>query len=156
MANQDTPLWETLTSFNMAMVLNIRLLIIPPEHRTIEEGKALLMVNNRATYQRQSLIPDAPAGEQALLISSSSNNNCLVPAIIEDHKLYFNPHIISLMFTWDPEDCITWDVHWSDQSNMCNINQGMHNALKVPITIINDADINSCITCWTGEWKYKR
>ena len=31
----------------------------------------------------------------------------------------------------------------------------MHNALKVPITVINEAHIESCVTCWTGEWKYK-
>ena len=77
MANQDTPLWERLgmdydlsplwTSFNMVMALNLRLLIIPPKHSTIEEGKALLMVNNRATYQRQSWIPDAPSVSKWLL-----------------------------------------------------------------------------------------
>ena len=57
------------------------------------------MVNNRATYQRQSWIPEAPAGEQALFIPTASNANQLGPAIIEEHKLYFNLHIISLMFT---------------------------------------------------------
>ena len=66
MANQDTPLWERLgmdydlsppwTSFNMVMALNLGLLIIPPEHRTIKRDNALLMVNNRAT----SCIPNGP------------------------------------------------------------------------------------------------
>ena len=95
------------TSFNMAMALNLGLLIIPPEHSTIEEGKALLMVNNKVTYQRQSWIPDAPTGEQVVYIPVTSNENHLVPAIIKEHKLYFNLCIISLMFTWDPEDCFT-------------------------------------------------
>ena len=49
MANQDSQLWERLgmeydlsppwTPFNMAMALNLRLLIIPPEHSTIEGVK---------------------------------------------------------------------------------------------------------------------
>ena len=46
------------------------------------------MVNNRATYQRQSWIPEAPTGEQALFIPAASDNNHPVPAIIEEHKLY--------------------------------------------------------------------
>ena len=54
MANQYSPLSERLGMdydlsppwilFNMAMALNLRMLIIPPEHRTIRRGKALLMV----------------------------------------------------------------------------------------------------------------
>ena len=99
-----SPPW---TLFNMTMALNLRLFIIPPEQSTIEKGKAILMVNNRVTYQRQSWIPDAPAGEQEVYISAASDENHLVPAIIEQHKLYFNLHIISLKCTWDPEDCIT-------------------------------------------------
>ena len=96
--------------FNMAMALNLGLLIFPPQQRTIERGKALRMVNNRATYQRQLWIPEAAAGEQMLFIPSASDENHPVPSIIEEHRLYFNPHIISLMFTWDPEDCFTWDI----------------------------------------------
>ena len=38
---------------------------------------------------------------------------------------------------------------------MHDVDQGMHNALKVPITIVNNAHINSCTTHWTGEQKYK-
>ena len=106
-----SPPW---TLFNMVVALNFGLLILPPKHSTIEEGKAFLTVNNRATYQRQSWIPDASAGEQAVFIPTASHKNHLVPPIIEEHKLYFNPHIISHMFMWDPEDCITWDVHQSD------------------------------------------
>ena len=85
------------------------LFIIPSEQGTIQRGKAFQMVNNRATYQRQSWIPEAPAGEQALFVPAASDNNCLVTAIIE-HKLYFSLHIISHMFTWDPGNCTSWDV----------------------------------------------
>ena len=34
---------------------------------------------------------------------------------------------------------------------MCNIDQGMHDTLKVPITIISDTDITYCKTCWMGQ-----
>ena len=135
----------------MAMGLNLRLLIIPPEHRTIKRGKALLIVNNWATYQRQSWIPEAPGGKQA----TASNDNHPVPAIIEEHKLNFNPCMNSLLFTQDPEDCITLDVHQADHPNAHNVNQGMCDTLKVPITTISDANIASCTTHWMGKWKYK-
>ena len=100
MANQDSPLWERLgmdhdlsppwTLLNVAKALMFRLLIKPPKQRTIETGKAFQMVNDRATYQRQSWIPEAPSGEKALFIPTASDNNHPVPAIIEEHKLYFN------------------------------------------------------------------
>ena len=119
MANQDSPL-ERLgmnynlsppwISFNMVMALNLGLLIIPPEQSTMDRGKALLMVNDRATYQRQSWIPDAPTGKQEFFIFTGSNENHLVPDIIEEDKLYFNPCIISLMYIWGPENHTTWDV----------------------------------------------
>ena len=119
MANQDSPLWETeyglclnppWTSFNMTMALNLRLLIIPPKHSTIKGGKALLMVNNKVTYQSKSWIHNTPTGMQAVLIPTPSDDSHPGPAIIEEHELYFKACIISLMFMWDPEDCITWDV----------------------------------------------
>ena len=62
------------------------------------------MVNNRTTYQRQSWIPEAPMGEQALFIPAASGDNHLLPAIIEEHKLCFNPCKISLMFMWDQDN----------------------------------------------------
>ena len=69
------------------------------------------MVNSKTTYQRQSWIPDTPTGEQAVFIPTARADNCLVPTIIEEHKLYFNQCIISLMFIQDPENHTTWDVH---------------------------------------------
>ena len=80
------------------------------------------MVNSRATHQRQSWIPKTPAGKQALIIPTASNDNHLVPAIIEEHKLYFKLCIISLMFMWDPDNHTTWDVHQTDQPNTRNVN----------------------------------
>ena len=68
------------------------------------------MVNNTTTYKSQPWIPDAPTGEKAVFIPAARNDNCPVPTIIEEHKLYFNLHIISLMFRWDPEYHTTWDV----------------------------------------------
>ena len=31
----------------------------------------------------------------------------------------------------------------------------MHNTLKVPITVVSNADITSCAACWMGKWQYK-
>ena len=56
------------------------------------------MVTNRITYQRQSWIPDAPKGGQVVFIPAARADSCLVPTIIEEHKLYYNPCIISPMF----------------------------------------------------------
>ena len=81
-----SPPW---TSFNMVMALNLGMLSIPPIHRTAEMGKAILMVNNRATYQRQPYIHDTPAGMQLVFIPATNDENHLVPAIVEEHKLYF-------------------------------------------------------------------
>ena len=120
MADQDSPLWEKLgmdhdlsptwTLINMAKAIKIGLFILPQEQHTIERNKAFQMVNNRATYHRQSWIPDTPACKRAVLIPNEKAGNHPVPTIIDEHELYFNPSIISLMFTQDPERCTTWDV----------------------------------------------
>ena len=138
-----TPLWMLL---NVAKATKLGVLIAPQEQKTIKRGQPFLMVNNRATYQRQSWIPEAPTGEQALFITAASNGNCPVPPIIEEHKLNFNLLIISLMFTWDPDNHTTSDIHHADRPNMHDINQGMRGALKVPITVISNANITRCKT----------
>ena len=56
-------------------------------------------------------MPDTPGGNQAVFIPAARADNHLVPAIIEEYKLYFNLRIISLMFKWDLELHTTWDVH---------------------------------------------
>ena len=144
------------TLFNMVMALNLGMLSIPPIHRTAEMGNAILMVNNRATYQRQSYIHDAPTGMQVVSIPTTNNKIHLVPAIVEDHKLYFNPHIISFMLIHDPQIYDTqdvcqpdnWDVCQADQPNAHDINQCMHDDLQVPITDVDDASIKFCATHW--------
>ena len=83
-----SPRWTLL---NVVKALKFGLFIIPPEQHIIERNKAFQMVTNRATYQRQSWIPDAPTGDQVVFIPTAR-------ADIEEHKLYFNQHIISLMF----------------------------------------------------------
>ena len=110
MANQDSPLVERLgmehyltppwMSHNAVKAIKLRVLIVPQEQKTTERGQPFLMVNNRATYQRQSWIPEAPAGVQVLFIPAASDDNHLVPAIIEEHKLYFNLCIIPLCLCW--------------------------------------------------------
>ena len=45
----------------------------------------------------QSWIPEAPTGQEAVFISTANDDNCPVPTVIEEHKLYSNPHIISLI-----------------------------------------------------------
>ena len=36
-----------------------------------------------------------------------------------------------------------------------DINQGVHNALKVPITIVSDADIARCENHWVTKWSHQ-
>ena len=38
---------------------------------------------------------------------------------------------------------------------MSNVNQGMHNILKMPITIVSNADITNCKTLWMGQWRHR-
>ena len=79
-----------------------------------------------------------------------------VPDIVEEHKLYFNLHIISLMFTRGPLIHLTqpihlpdtWDVHLVTKPNAHYVAQSMHDELKVPITSIDDGRVNYCSTCW--------
>ena len=121
MADHDSPLWDRLgiyhdlsphwTSFNIAKALKFGLFIESPEQHTIERNEAFQMVTYRVTYQRQSWIPDTPKGSQAILFPAARADNHPVPTIIEELKLYFNPHIISLIFKWDPQLHTTWDVH---------------------------------------------
>ena len=61
------------------------------------------MVNNGLTFQEQSWVPDACKGAQLVLIPTARVHNCEVTTIIEEHMLFFNPHIIALMFMQEPE-----------------------------------------------------
>ena len=104
------------------------------------------MVNNKATYQRQSWIPEAPTGEQAVFIPTASADNHLVPAIIEEHKLYFMQ---------DPENHTTWDVCQTDQPNTHDIDQGVCNTLVVPITVMSDDNLNHCKAIYLGQQQHQ-
>ena len=55
------------------------------------------------------------------------------------------------MFMKDPDNCTTRDIHQADRPSTCDINQGMYDALTVPITIVSEADIARCKTCWMGQ-----
>ena len=89
---------------------------------------------------------------QAVFNPTTYDESHLVPDIIEQHKLYFNPCIISLMLMSGPPLHLTrpthqpdtWDVHPATKPSMCNINQSMCDELKVPITNIDDVRINYC------------
>ena len=93
---------------------------------------------------------------QALFIPTTYDKKCLVPNIIEEHKLQFNLHIIFLMFMNGPPLHLTqpihlpdtWDICLATEPNMHNIDQIMHDELKVPITDIDDRRINYCSTHW--------
>ena len=109
MANQDSPIWERLgrdhdisppwASLNIMKAIKAGLFAQPLPQHTIEEKRAYLMVNNGLTFQEQSWVPDAQEGSQLVLIPATRADNHEVTAIIEEHKLFFNPHIIALMFT---------------------------------------------------------
>ena len=83
------------------------------------------MVNNGLTYQEQSWVPNAPKGAQLVFVCTARVANPKVTAIIEEHKLFFNPCIIRLMFMRESELHTTWDVCQSVQSNTPNIDQGV-------------------------------
>ena len=38
---------------------------------------------------------------------------------------------------------------------MCKVDQGMHDALRVHITVVDDADITYCETWWMGQWQHQ-
>ena len=113
-----SPPWTLL---NITKALKFGLFIEPPEQCIIERNIAFQTVNHRITFQQQSWVPDTPKGSQVVFIPAARADNCLVPTIIEEHNLYFNPCIISLMFTWEPQLHNTWDVHWSDQPNILDV-----------------------------------
>ena len=68
------------------------------------------MINNGLTFQEQSWVPDACEGTQLVFIPVAIVDNHEVTAISEEDKLFFNPHIIALMFTGESECQTTWDV----------------------------------------------
>ena len=121
MTDQDSPIWERLGMeydvsppcilFNMAMALNIGMLQKPCIYRTARVGEPTIMLNNRDTYQQQSYMQAAPKGMQLIFIPVTYDKSCLVPNIVKEHKLYFNPCVISIMFTYGPPVHSTEPIH---------------------------------------------
>ena len=107
-----SPLWTLL---NIAKAIKAVLSALPPPPCTTEGKRAYLMGNNRLTFQEQSWVPNACEGAQLLLIPAARADNHEVTAIIKEHKLFFNLHIIALMFTQESEVQHTWDICFSVQ-----------------------------------------
>ena len=95
-----SPPWTLL---NITKAIKSGLFAQPPPQCTIEKNIAHQMVNDRLTYQEQSWVPDAPKGTQLVFLPAARVDNHEVTAIIEEQKLFFNPHIIALMFMQEPE-----------------------------------------------------
>ena len=104
------------------------------------------MVSNRATNQSQSYISDTPPQIQVDFIPTSDDEDCLVPAIVEEYNLYLNPHLFPLMFIQDPALYDTWGVYKAHPPYMHNVDQSMHNELKVPITAIRETSLYYALT----------
>ena len=58
------------------------------------------------------------------------------------------------MFTWDPENHFTWDACQTAQPNTHNVDQGIHDTLVVPITIVSNANINHCEAVYLGQQQH--
>ena len=84
----------------MVMALNIGLLQKPEICTTARAGKPTIMVNIRDTYQQQLYMQTTPEGMQAIFIPVTYDESHPVPNIVKEHKLYFNPCVISIMFTY--------------------------------------------------------
>ena len=88
-----SPLWTLL---NIVKAIKAVLSALPPPPCTTEGKRAYLMGNNRLTFQEQSWVPNACEGAQLVLIPAARADNHEVTAIIKEHKLFFNLHIIAL------------------------------------------------------------
>ena len=132
MANQNSPIWERLgidhdlsppwTSLNIPKAVKAGLFAQPLPPCTTERKKAYLMVNNRLTFQEQSWVPEAGEDAQLVLIPAARVDNQEVTAIIKEHKLFFNPCIIALMFTYESQLQNTWDAQFLVEPTTCDIN----------------------------------
>ena len=94
----DHDLSPPRTLLSIMKAIKAGLFAQPLPQCTIEENKAYLMVNDGLTFQEQSWVANACEVTQLVLIPAARADNCKVTAIIEEHKLFFNPHIIALMF----------------------------------------------------------
>ena len=95
-----------------------------------------------------------PTGKQVVFIPAARADNCPVPAIIEEHKIYFNLHIISLLFAQDPENHTTLDACQSVQPTTHDVDQDVCDAIVVPITVISNSNLNHCETIYFGQQQH--
>ena len=91
-----SPPWTLL---NIMKAIKSGLLTEPPAQHTIGKNIAFQMVNDGLTYQEQSWVSDAPKGTQLVFIPAARADNHEITTIIEEYKLFYNLHIIALMFT---------------------------------------------------------
>ena len=96
MDHDISPPWTLL---NITKAIKAGLFALPPPPCTMQVKRAYIMVNNRLIFQEQSWVPEAGEGTQLVLIPATRADNQEVTAIIEEHKLFFTPCIIALMFT---------------------------------------------------------
>ena len=52
------------------------------------------------------------------------------------------------MFTRNTAHYDTWDVHEAHPPYICNVDESMHNELKVPITEIKEGSLYEGSLCW--------
>ena len=95
-----SPPW---TSHNITKAIKAGLFAQPLPQHTIEKKKAYLIVNNGLTFQEQPWVPNAHDSTQLVLIPTARADNWKVTTIIKENKLFFNLHIIALMFTHESE-----------------------------------------------------
>ena len=91
-----SPPWTLL---NNVKAFKAGLFAQPAAQRITEENTAYQKVNNGLTFQEQSWVPNTCKGAQLVIIHTERVGNHEVTAIIEEHKLFFNPCVIVLKFT---------------------------------------------------------
>ena len=90
-----SPPW---TSLNIVKAIKAGLFAQPSEQILREYNAAYQMVNNGLTFQELSWVPSASKGAQLVMDPTARADNQVETAIIEEHKLFFNLHVIALMF----------------------------------------------------------
>ena len=81
-----------------------------------------------------------------MFIPTANDVNHPVPAIVKEHKHYFNPHMLALMFMWDPAKSVTWDIRRPLNTSTHSIDHSMQDMLRVPITELDEDTIDfGCI-----------
>ena len=94
----DHDLSPPLTSLNIVKAIKAGLFAQPSAQCIRDENTAYQIINNWLTFQEKSWVPNACKGAQLVIIPAARADNHKVTAIIEEHKLFFNPCIIALMF----------------------------------------------------------